>query len=154
MIPLSDTNTHFHFKFLFQIIGLVMVYVPFLNTNINTNTTTILQFLFQIIFSFLRYKYKFCLQIIFAQLGLVYLSPSSASRRSTGVTASRCTWLTTEVAARRIANSHISRDTKITILWDVPLLDTIYFTVDLNKHKVLVCSPILCLFKLHMCALT
>ena len=60
----------------------------------------------------------------------------------------------TEVAASSMDNSHISGHTKMGILLDVPLLDTIYFTVDLNKHKVLVCSPILCLFKLHMCALT
>ena len=40
----------------------------------------------------------------------------------------------TEVAASGMANSHISSHTKKGILLDVPLLDTIYFTVDLNKN--------------------
>ena len=64
-----------------------------------------------------------------------------------------CTWLTTEVAASK-ANSQIFSHIKKTILLDVPLLDAIYFTVDLNKHKVLVRSPFLCLLKLHKYALT
>ena len=91
------------------------------------------------------------IQIICAQLGLESLSPSSASLLSTGVMASPCTWLTTEVSATMACVTYLVAH-NCNFIVNTPLRDTIYFTVGLNKHKVLVCSFLVSLQVTHVCS--